>query len=176
MAQVPVEMIEVSGGYFGFGGDDFEGLQAGPRGRLTLLLGLGSPVSLGITGTYGRGGIEGADPSYTEWGLGGTGRATFGAPGATALYASLYAGWTRLSVDLGAPFPAVEENGFAIGPSLGVRIPVGSLALTVGGEVRYQSMGDFRLSGPGAGPNLGGGGTKGWRFGAEVGLILLGAS
>lgn len=168
-AQVAVEAVEVSGGYFAWGGSDLDGFKAGPRGQLTLLLDIGAPFDFGVAGTYGRGGIEDLDPSYSEVGFGATARTTFGPT--DRLYASLYAGWIRLSVDLEPTSRNVETNGFAIGPSLGIILPMGGFGLALGGEALWLSMGDVQLAQ--GGPGIAQGGAKGWRFGAEVGLLYL---
>lgn len=167
-AQVPIEAIELSGGYFAFGGDDFDGFEAGPGGQLSLLLDLGLPVALGVTGTYGRGDVEGLDAKYREVGFGATGRYAPG-DGSVGPYLGLHAGWTRLTVDLSPDAADVETNGFALGPSAGLEIPIGGIRLTLGGEVLWRSMGSVRLA-----AGAGDGGAKGWRYGAELGLVFAG--
>lgn len=163
-AQLSVEAIEASGGLSAFLGDDFDGLEAGPRFQLSLFLPATPLLSLGVTGTYGRIGAEGEDATVTEWGLGATARRNLAS---TGLYVGAYLGWARLAVDLS---PTVQTDGVMVGPVAGFDIPVGPFDLFLGGEFLFASMGSFRFSM--GGPGLGGGGDKGWRYGGEAGIRL----
>lgn len=168
-AQVTIESIELAGGLSAFGGDDFGDLEAGPRFQLSLYAPATPALAIGVTGTYGRGGIDGLDPSYQEIGIGGTVRHRFvGEEGDVGAYLGAYLGWIRVSVDLP---PKIDANGVMLGPVAGIDFPLGGVTLFVGGEMLWLTTGDFRIA-EGLGVGIGSGGEKGWRYGGEVGLRI----
>jgi len=164
-AQLPLPAVEVAGAYYAFTGEDLDGLEPAPRIQVSLY-GTTGLALVGVTGTWGRGGIEGFDESFEEVGLGLTLRRSFGAPGSLGAYAAVHAGWTRLSVELD---PGVEENGFTVGLSGGPELDVGGVRVFLAGEVLWQTMGDVRLI---EGAPIGTGGDQGWRLGGKLGILL----
>ena len=164
-AQFPIQTVELAGAYYAFAGDDLDGLEAAPRVQASLY-GATRLSLVGLTGTWGRGGIEGFDESYEEFGLGLTLRRSFGSPGSLGAFLGVHLGWTRLSVELD---PGIEENGFTMGLSGGPELDVGGVRIFLGGEVLWQTMGDIRLI---EGAPIGTGGDQGWRLGGKLGVLL----
>jgi hypothetical protein len=171
-AQLGFAGAEVSAGFAGWSGDDLGDFGAGPRFKASIYTPAGPTLSVGLTGAYGRGDITDLDKTYEELGIGATLRRAFDTEGPLGFYGSLFAGWSRLSVDLAPENPRIQENGFAIGPALGVELALGGgrTRLTAGGELLWHSMGDIRLS-SGA-PSFAEGGDKGWHFGGTIGLFF----
>jgi hypothetical protein len=164
-AQFPIQTVEVAGAYYAFAGEDLDGLESAPRVQVSVY-GATRLALVGVTGTWGRGGIEGFDESFEEVGLGLALRRSFGTPGSLGGFLGVHLGWTRLSVELD---PGVEENGFTLGVSGGPELDVGGVRVFLGGEVLWQTMGDIRLI---EGAPIGTGGDQGWRLGGKLGILL----
>jgi len=171
-AQVGFAGAEVSAGFAGWSGSDFSNFGAGPRFKASIYTPAGAALSMGLTGAYGRGDIEDLDKTYEELGIGATLRRRFDREGALDFYGSAFVGWSRLSVDLAPENPRIQVNGLAIGPALGIELPLGGggTRLTAGGEILWHSMGDFRVAS--GSPSFAEGGAKGWHFGGTIGLFF----
>jgi len=167
-AQFPVQSFEVAGAYYAFVGEDLDFLEAAPRVQASIYGAVRGSL-VGITGTWGRGGVEDFEQSFHEFGLGGTLRHSFGASSSIGGYASLHLGRTPQSTDLQPQSPGVEENGFTAGLSGGPEMDVGGARVFLGGEVLWQTMGDIRLI---EGAPIASGGDRGWRLGGKLGILF----
>ena len=170
--QIPLEGVAISGGYYGWGGSNVDGLEAGSRFNVSVF-GLNTPtLALALTGTYGVGGLEGTEADVQEWGLGISLRRLFGSPSAAArFFVDAHLGWTQLRVDIAEVSSDVEENGISVGPGMGVSIPIASSFRTfVAFDALLHRYGEIRFS---EGEGTGESGNSGWRVGGRVGLTWL---
>lgn len=173
-AQVSPRGVEIVAGVGGWSGDDFEGLDPGPLFQSTLFIDATERLAVGVTAALGLVGVDDRpdDSDVTQYGVGATGRFALGDPGALHLFLDAHLGWTRLDVALSGV--ELQEDGLAVGPGLGVSIPVGTeVALTLAGHAHYHDYGSLRAAGgPGGGFIFGDPETTGWRWGLAGGLIF----
>jgi len=166
-ATASAQSVEVQAGYAGWSGDEFEGFDAGPRIRASILGSTGGSLEIGATGSWARTPVDTGNDDITQLGLGVTARKALGVTAGPHVYVEGHLGWTRLSQDAGVV--DVQESGFAVGPGLGVAIPLGGVQLTLSSDIQYQSYGDLEIEG---GLGVGEAGQSGWRWGAQAGLAL----
>ena len=168
-AQTQFRGIEASVGYAGWTGDNVDLLEPGVRTRLTLYGEASRRLGVGLTGVWGQVPIEGLDDNANELGMGVTLRQALGSRDRPHVFIDLYAGWAQLGIDLGDASPDLREDGLALGPGLGVEIPVGSTAsFTLGGDFLYYSYDQIRFESDIATETD----DAGWRYGFQLGLHL----
>lgn len=168
-AQVSVGGIELSGGYYLWGGDNVEELEGGLRGQLTGFTDITSRIAFGITVLYGQSGVEGLSEDAREVGAGGVLRISTGEAGATHLFVDGTLAWSRLTVSTG-PVPVFQEDGILVGPTLGLSIPVGEgIRLLLAGDVSYNRYGEVYFE---EAPFTGSSGDGAWHYGVRVGIGL----
>lgn len=166
-AQVDFSRLEVTGGYAGWSGDEVDAFDPGFYGQATLFGGVSSTFAVGLTGTYADVPFAQVDASGDEIGLGVTLRKAFGPHRTTRVFFDGYAGWSRVSVQV-ETFD-IAQDGFVIGPGLGVEVPLSERWTAVGrGHYYYQTYEDVLLN---EGINIGSG-NQGWRWGAQAGLAF----
>ena len=167
-AQEGLRGFELNAGVAGWSGDDFEGLDPGLRIQASALGGVSDALTLGFTATWAPVGSEEETTDVTEIGFGGTARFLLGA--GQGLFLEGYAGWTRLAVELGAEDGLeLQSNGLAVGPGVGVMVPMGAARLVIGADLRYHTYDGLRFSG---GSTIGELDRSGWRWAADVGLLI----
>jgi hypothetical protein len=163
--------FEVYGGYYDWSGENVEGLEGGPRVQAGVVGTLHPRFALGAMAIYGRAGLVEGDEDVTEIGLAGIARVSLGPDDGFRLFLDSTLAWSLLRVSQGGPIPAVEQNGVAVGPSLGLSIPLQSdLRLVVAGDLSYNAYGDLGFAQGSDGAD----GGSGWRYGVRVGLAFLG--
>jgi hypothetical protein len=164
-AQADYTSVEVAVGYAGWTGDAGDGFDPGVRAQFNLFGGVSSTFAVGLTGTWANVPFSEVDLDATEWGTGVTLRKALGPMGRTRAFLDGYVGWTRLSADV--EDANVSTDGFAIGPALGVEIPLSERFKATGrGSFHYHDYGDVLL-------NQGieaADGITGWRWAVYAGL------
>ncbi|HSM05830.1 MAG TPA: outer membrane beta-barrel protein [Longimicrobiales bacterium] len=163
--QVDYSSLELSIGYAGWTGDAGDGFDPGIRGQFNLFGGVSSTFAVALTGTWADVPFAEVDTDATEWGVGVTLRKALGRAGQTRAFVDGSVGWTRLTTAV--EDVDVDTDGFAIGPGLGVEIPLGSRLKAIGrGSFHYHDYGDVLVnSGIPASD-----GFNGWRWAAYAGL------
>lgn len=170
-AQAGSGAIEVSAGWGGWTGADLERIDAGPIFQATLWTGTEEALKLGLSGSYARSGIEGADDHLSEFGLGLTARQSFGPPETAQLHLEAYAGWSRLSMDISASDFTLRENGFSVGPGAALSLTIfPRLRLLTGAGFRWHRYRDLYF---GLGPVDADGSDSGWRWHGRLGISWI---
>lgn len=152
-------------GYGSYSGDDFEGQEAGLTFWGNVLFGVSDRFQLGGEFDYSSYGIEGFEESVGQIDIAALARYTF--PGEAArFYTGGRVSFSRQSVDV--LDVSGSSNGFGIGPTLGVLIPVGTLSIDLGGDLLFQSFGDADVDGI----TVDGTDQSGFRFIVRGGLAI----
>ena len=163
-AQVDYSSLELSVGYAGWTGDAGDGFDPGVRAQFNLFGGVSSTFAVALTGTWANVPFAEVDTDATEWGTGVTLRKALGPIGRTRAFLDGYVGWTRLTTDV--EDANVTTDGFAVGPGVGVEIPMGDRFKAIGrGSFHYHDYGDVLLGAIEASD-----GINGWRWAAYAGL------
>lgn len=150
-------------GYATWGGEDADSFDPGVQGGLAVLaetaphFAFGGEVSLGLFDQLGE--------SVTELGVNALFRWSLGPRSGLHAYLQGRIGWSRLSVN------ALNQSGLALGPELGVEVPVGSgVRLILAGNASWRTYEDARI-GTGGAALLGTGGSA-YQYAGRVGLAL----
>lgn len=164
--------VEVTGGFFGWAGEEMDVYDPGFRGQLVLFGETDPTLGFGVAGTYGWVplGVDAVDADLKEIGLGIVVRKSLGDVARPHVFVDGYLGWSQLRFDLAGGFSNVQENGVALGPGVGMEFPVSSGArVVVAGDFHWHSYGDVRV---GDGLLVGGTGESGFRWGGRAGVHL----
>ncbi|MEJ2502610.1 MAG: hypothetical protein P8177_04705 [Gemmatimonadota bacterium] len=163
--------LEVWGGYGFWGGGDFEDVDGGIRGGVVGMLDVNPRVGFGAELILGRAEERGEEAvvDISEFGLNAVFRYAFGPRGGTHAFAQGRAGWSRLSLN------SFRLDGLAIGPEIGVEIPLGTrVRLVIAGGGTWNIYGDAQLD---TGSSIGGTGipdtsASGFQYGARIGIAF----
>lgn len=150
-------------GYAAWDGADAESIDPGIQGGLAVFaetaphFAFGGEVSLGLFDQLGQ--------SVTELGFNALFRWSLGPRSGFHAYLQGRVGWSRLSAN------ALTQDGLALGPELGVEIPLGTgVRLILAGGGSWRTYEDARI-GTGGAALLGTGGSA-YQYGGRIGLAL----
>lgn len=154
--------LEAWVGYASWGGEDAESFDPGIQGGLAVLaetaphFAFGGEVSLGMFDQLGE--------SVTELGVNALFRWSLGPRSGLHAYLQGRVGWSRLAVN------ALTQDGLALGPELGVEVPVASgVRIVLAGSASWRSYEDARV---GSASALLGTGGSGYQYGGRLGIAL----
>jgi hypothetical protein len=159
--------LEVWTGYAGWSGTDVESVDPGIRGGVALLTQTGPNLAFGVEGVVG--GYDQLGERVLELGANLLARLAFGPRSGFQTFLQGRLGWTRLSARLGTL--DVSQNGLALGPELGVKIPVGIGHVVLAGGGTWNSYENVRVGTIGT-PMFVGTGGSGLHYGMRAGLVL----
>lgn len=163
--------IELWGGYAGWAGDDAEGLEPGFRGGAIIFNDASARLGVGLEGMYGRMSSDVAD--VDEWGAGLVLRWSAAARTSTHLFVGGRIGWHRLSTEVA--LVSIDQDGLAIGPEVGVEIPVStSIRFVLAADGTWQTYGNARLFA--TSEDVADTAGSAFRLGVRAGLLFGGVS
>jgi hypothetical protein len=137
--------LGISGGAGNFTGDDFEGSQTGWTVGGELVYPLASGLEIGGLFDYSSYGVDDVDTvDANVMDIYGVARYPF--PGERArFFVGAKGGYSRLSAD--SEGQSLSASGFAVGPTVGVRIPLSRISIDIAGDGMYTSYGDAEFEG-----------------------------
>lgn len=166
-AQAQLELA-AGGGIGNFSGDDFQGSKVGPTFGGELRFSLGPLAHIGLGVDYSIYGIQDFPEDLKQIDVFASVRRYTDAP-AMRFYFGGKAGYVRQSSDASELMTGSSvANGFAIGPIVGVRVPLGDVALEGGVDVLYHAHGSFSAGGT----EIEGSSASGFRWITRVGLAI----
>lgn len=135
--------LGISGGVSGYTGDDFDGVETGFTFGGELVYPLMSGLEVGGAFDYSSYGVEDVDEDLSQIDVLGVVRYPIGTGSAQFLVGGKV-GYSRQKITV---IVDGTRNGWGIGPTAGVRIPLTSLAIDIVADGIYQSFGDFSVDG-----------------------------
>lgn len=160
--------VEVWVGGADWAGDDVEDFGPGVRGGAIFFAAATNRIGMGLDALIGRFDVK-SDGHANELGLGAAVRYAFGPRRGVHFFADARTGWHRISSSPNGV--DVSQDGFSIGPALGLEIPVGrTTRLVVSSEISWKTYRDARLLGNG--PSIGDTSGSVFHYGIRLGLAL----
>ncbi|HKK53254.1 MAG TPA: hypothetical protein VKA74_16770 [Myxococcota bacterium] len=130
-AQVRFDGLDISGGYWGWEGQDFTDVEAGPRLGVAPLLRIGEFWNVGVEAVYATAEVQlvAIPIDIKETGVNGIVRRYLADPNDVHAYVQARGGWSRLESDIAEGLEgqvlSYEQSGLALGAELGVGFPAG---------------------------------------------------
>lgn len=128
-AQVRFDGIDISAGYWGWGGNDFTDVQGGPRLGISPLVRIGDRWNLGVEGVYARSEVQFLDIpiEINEAGANAVIRRYLADPNGVHAFLQARGGYSRLESDIAeGPDETVlsySQSGVSLGAEFGVGFP-----------------------------------------------------
>lgn len=128
-AQVAFDGIDISAGYWGWGGQEFIDVQGGPRFAISPLVRLGDLWNVGVEGVYATSEVQLVEIpiELQETGVNGVVRRYLSDPNDVHAYFQARAGWSRLGSDIAEGLDdevlSYSQSGVALGAEFGVGFP-----------------------------------------------------
>jgi len=180
-AQVRFDGLDMSAGFWGWGGEDFTDVQGGGRFGLAPLIRIGDLWNVGVEGVYATSEVQLVPiPIYIEEsGVNGLIRRYLADPNELHVYLQARAGWSRLESEI-AEGPEGEvlsysQSGLALGAEFGVGFPTGRYVDVLwAGSLGWHSYSRCEIFGQGGGYRYVdfGDDCSSIRWGIRLGLVL----
>jgi hypothetical protein len=135
--------LGLSGGVSGYTGDDFDGVESGFTFGGELVFPLMSGLEVGGAFDYSAFGVEDVDEDLSQIDIFGVVRYPIVSESVHFLIGGK-AGYSREKLTI---IEDITRNGWGIGPTAGIRIPLTSLSIDIVADGIYQSFGDFSSDG-----------------------------
>jgi len=171
--------IDVSGGYFGWEGDEFQDIAGGARIGVLPLLRVGDLWNVGVEGVYAKSEIQlVVIPVFLkETGVNAVVRWSFSDPSEVHAYVQGRGGWSRLEGEArdgpGATVTTRSQSGYGVGAEFGVGLPAGRyIDILWAGSLGWNSYTQCEAFSPGYSPVNFGDDCSAVRWGVRVGVVL----